>query len=77
MYIINEAKVTREDVENILLNSGIEKRYDYSWSRGDNLTFQKKSTLNKARAVLIKTHIKIGTVDYLFGDYYLRILNIS
>ena len=42
MKIINEAKITREDVENILLNNGIEKRYDYSWSREDNLSFQKK-----------------------------------
>ena len=41
MYIINEAKVTREDVENILLNAAFEKRYDYFWSRGDSLTFQK------------------------------------
>jgi hypothetical protein len=43
MYIIKEEKTSREDVENILLNAGIEKKYDYSWSREDNLSFQKKS----------------------------------
>lgn len=43
MYIIKEEKTTREDIENILLDGGIEKKYDYLWSREDNLSFQKKS----------------------------------
>ena len=77
MYIINETITSREDVESVLLDNGIEKKYDYSWSREDNLSFQKKSTANKARTFLIKSNIKAATVQYLFGDYYLKIYNIS
>jgi len=43
MYIINETITSREDVESVLLDNGIEKKYDYSWSREDNLSFQKKN----------------------------------
>ena len=74
---VKERKITREDIENILLDSEIEKKHDYVWSREDNLSFQEKSTANKARTLLVKSNIKTGIVEYLFGDYYLKIYNIS
>jgi len=39
--------------------------------------FKKKLTANKARTFLIKSNIKAATVQYLFGDYYLKIHNMS
>lgn len=64
-----------EDVEKILFDNKIEKRYDYEWAREENLCFQKKSTANEARTILTKFNIKTGSVRYLFGDYYIKIYN--
>ena len=75
---INESEITREDVETLLLNKGIEKKYDYGWVLG-SLNFYKKSVANKARKILASSHVgeNVGPVEYLFGDYYLKIYNIS
>ena len=70
-------KYTRKDIEDILLQRGIELKYDYTWNREDNLNFhQHKSKANKARSILNSFKIKTSPVNYLFGDNYVKVYNL-
>jgi hypothetical protein len=74
---ISNTKVSRQQVESFLLDGGIEIRYDYTWSREDNLSFRKKSTAEKAGEILNLNDVSTGSIDYLFGDYYVKIYNLD
>ena len=70
--------VSRVEIENLLADKNIKLKLDYSWDREDNLNFhQDKSVASKALSILHQKGIKTGSVEYLFGDNYLKIYNLS
>jgi hypothetical protein len=74
---ISNTKVSRQQVESLLLNSRIEIKYDYTWSREDNLSFRERTTAEKAREILNLNDVSTGPVVSLFGDYYVKIYNLD
>ena len=69
---------TRKEIEFILSKEKLDLKFDYSWSREDNLNFhQHKSKANKAKSILSKYNVKTGPIQYLFGDNYLKIYYIK
>lgn len=74
----NFKKLSREQIDNLLIDGGIEIKYDYTWSREDNLNFhQNKNKAKKAITILSKNGVRTGPINYLFGDNYIKIYNIE
>ena len=70
-------KHTRKEIEYFLLEKNIEIKYDYTWN-DENLNFhQKKSKANTAKRVLQSVGIKTAPVNYLFGDNYVKVYNVT
>jgi hypothetical protein len=77
--VLKEASIkyfTSAEIENILFDAGIEYKYDYTWSREDNLDFHNnKQIASKAKKVLDKNKVSNGGIHYLFGDYKIKIIH--
>jgi hypothetical protein len=80
LYMESKKKEIKESSSNKKKDIGLllkKNKITFKWARENNLAFDSKSEAEQVRDILSDFGVQTAAVQYLFGDYYVKIYNLS